>query len=115
MTAGYGGETGTRPSGRSANEVGSAVLAAAGCVFLLLGTFLPYVRYSGGEDYAVFDVDHLGTTWAGGLSYLIAVAAVPFVWILAFRRPRVLGAFLVGVGLVVTFDFIGAFVIAPTT
>jgi hypothetical protein len=93
------------------------VLTGAGCVLLLLGTFLPYVDYSdaAGDDYAVFDVDHLGTTWSSGLPYLVAVGALVLAAVACRRRPRLLGAFAIGIGLVVFFDFLGAFVIGPTT
>jgi hypothetical protein len=92
------------------------MLAGAGCALLLLGTFLPYVDYGGaGGDFAVFDVDHLDVTWAGGLSYLVAAGTVVVAAAVCRSRLKLFGAFSIGVGIVAFLDFLGAFVIAPTT
>jgi len=98
-------------------KVAPLALAATGCLLLLLGTFVPYVSYgSGSEGYdAVFDLDHGGNTWPYALSALVAVASVPVAAVAFRRRGAQFGAFLMGVGLVTFLDFLGAYVIAPTT
>src|SRR5215471_5844097 len=98
-------------------KVVGLALAATGCVLLLLGTFVPYVSYgSSSEGYdAVFDLDHGGNTWPYALSALVAVASVPVAAVVFRRRVAHFGAFLMGVGLVTCLDFLGAYVIAPTT
>jgi hypothetical protein len=101
---------------RAAHITGAA-LWAAGRALVLVGVLLPYSKdlSDGGADLSILDFSHVDTTWAFALSFLAAAAAVPLVATLGRRNPSLVGGFVCGVGLVVFLDFLGAYVIGPST
>jgi hypothetical protein len=101
---------------RAAHITGAA-LWLVGCALVLAGVLLPYSKdlSDGGDDLSILDFSHVDTTWAFALSFLAAAAAVPLVAILGRQNPSLAGGFLWGAGLVVFLDFLGAYMIGPST